>query len=110
MIHRLKDTALSKSIHLTANSKWKRFGKILDLRLDTRSRSIEMELLPKGEKEPILLKVFHYEITDENGKHWLRAERIQCSREWIDLLGNEYLSEHPIEIPAHLAQLLKKVL
>ena len=109
MIRKIKDKTLSQGVALALNAKIKRYGKMLKLELDSKEKSIRMEILLKGESEPLHVHVRHYEILEEEGRHYLLAEEIHTSREWINTVAREYLSGQRFEIPEQYAKMLKLV-
>ena len=110
MIRHLKDKTLAQGLALALNKRIEKYGRILDLRLDSRNKRLELELLLNGEAEPLQVRIENYEIREEAGCWYLRAKELKASREWIDTLAREYLSERPLEIPEHYARMLKMVI
>ena len=109
MIRKLKDKTLSHCVYLAANAKIKRFGKMLNFNLDSQTRTIELEILLKGEKEPLFVKVHRYEILEEASRYYLMAEEIVTSREWINTVAESFLKNQRFEIPEQYAKMLKMV-
>ena len=62
MFRGLKDKALSKSLEVAINLKIKEYGEMLKLNLDSQNKTIEFEVMLKGEKEPLKVFVNNYEI------------------------------------------------
>ncbi len=94
-------------IKLVVNKKFKRFGKMLILNINSKEKTIFIEVLPKGEREPIKVNIGHYEILtgQVNG---IRLEEINTSREWITELV-QTLVPAPI-IESDYTKLLKIIL
>ena len=107
MFKGLKDKALSTAIKTAINLKIKEFGEMLRLNLDSQNKKIELELMLLGEKEPLYVEVGSYEISEEDGKHYLIAKDIKTSREWINIVAKNYLENQKFEIPANVAEILK---
>jgi hypothetical protein len=105
----LKDRALSKGVELAINARLKRFGKMLRFQLDSQKKTIELEVLLKGERDPLRVTVEHYEILREGEKYYLLAERIVTSREWINTVAENYLAGQRFEIPERYAKMLMLV-
>ena len=106
MLREIKDKALSRCIAFAFNSRLKKFGKIIHLELESQKRSIEMEILLKGEREPLRAEITRYDILKEEGKYFLTIRKIVTSREWINLLAEEYLEGERIELPEHYGKML----
>ena len=109
MIRKIKDKTLSQGIALAVDAKIKRYGKMLKLELDSKDKSIRMEILLKGEIEPLHVQIRRYEILEEEGRHYLLAEEIHTSREWINVIAQEYLASRRFEIPQQYAKMLKLI-
>ena len=109
MFRKMKDATLSKAANIAINHKVKEYGKMLKLNLDSESKTIELELMLDGEKEPLHVKVNHYKLKEEQGRHYLVAEDIVTSRAWINTVASQYLHGQKFEIPEEYAKLLKVV-
>ena len=77
--------------------------------INWNKRNDELELLLDGEKEPLHVKVNHYRLNEENGRHYLVGENIVTSRAWINTVASQYLHGQKFEIPQEYAKLLKIV-
>jgi hypothetical protein len=91
------------------NYKVKEYGEMIKLNLDSNAKTIELELMLEGEKEPLHVKVNRYELREENGRYYLIAEDIVTSRAWINTVAAQYLHGQKFEIPEEYAKLLKVV-
>ncbi len=107
MLRKLKDKALAKSLQVAINFKIKEYGEMLKLNLDSQNKKIDFEVMLKGEKEPLKVFVNEYEITEENGKYFLFAKDITTSREWINIVAENYLKGEKIELPEKIAKTLE---
>ncbi len=110
MFKKMKDAALSKALKAAINHKVKAYGKMLKLNLDSNHKTIELELMLKGEKEPLHVKVNHYTLNEEHGSYNLFAKDIVTSRAWINTAAAQYLSGQKFKIPEEYAKLLKVVI
>jgi len=110
MLNRIKDKAFGEAIKQSINFKIKDFGKISKLKIDTQNKTIELELVLKGEREPLYVKVGKYEISQEDEKHYLVAEDIDTSREWINVVASNYLENQKFEIPEKAIKILKTLM
>ena len=109
MIRKLKDRTLSRGLLLLFNTRMKSLGEILELRLDSGGKRIELEILLRGEREPIRVRVEGYTIRQEGDHYLLGAEEIVTSREWINHLAERYLQERKVEIPERYAKMLMRI-
>jgi hypothetical protein len=89
------------------NSKLGRYGEMLKLEIDSKQKTISLEILPKGETTPIQVRIGNYEIIegDEGG---LKLGDIQTSREWMTELIKTQAPEPTV--PLGHAKLLQMVM
>lgn len=109
MFKKMKDAALSKGAQVAINSYIKEYGEMLKLDLDSKNKSIEMEVLLEGEVEPLHVKIARYELTQEGDRHFLKIKGVTTSRAWINTLASSYLEDKRFEIPAEYAKMIKMV-
>ena len=109
MMRRLKDKTLAQGLTLALNARMKRYGEVLRLQIDSKAKSIDIEILLKGEKEPIHIAVNRYEVIEEEGHWYLQAREIVSSREWINAVAESFLAGQRLEIPERYAKMLKIV-
>jgi len=109
MLKKMKDAALSKGAKVALNTYLKEYGKMLKLNLDSKNKSITLEVLLEGEKEPLSVNVERYELTEEQGKHLLKIYGIHTSRAWINTFAGSYLEGKSFEIPEEHAKMLRVI-
>ena len=95
----LKDKAFQVSGKAYLNQKISSFGTVTHLSIDTKSKSLQIEVQLKGEVAPIRLNVGRYALTRENQRALVSVEQVSASREWITLALTQYLVGRPFEIP-----------
>ncbi len=105
----MKDAALAKGAKAAINTQIKAYGEMLKLDLDSKNKSITLDVMLEGEKEALRIQVSRYELCEENGKHLLRVYGVETSRAWINTVAASYLEGRAFEIPAEYARLLKVV-
>jgi len=104
-----KDKGLSVAVQTAINYKIKEFGEMIKFNLDSKTKTIELEIMLDGEKEPLNVKVNSYKLTQEDDKYYLVANDIVTSRAWINTVASQYLSGQKFQIPSEYAQMLKLV-
>ncbi len=109
MLKKMKDAALSKGAKIAINSQIKEYGKMLKLNLNSQEKSIEMEVMLDGEHEPLWVHVRNYELTEENGRHFLKVHGVTTSRAWINTFASSHLEGKALEIPEEYAKMLKVI-
>ncbi len=100
MFGKIKDMTTSKTGKMAVNiyMENKGYGKMLKLNLNSKSKSIELEVMLNGEKEPLSVKVERYEVIEESGNHFLKVYGVQTSRAWLNILATSFLEGKSFEI------------
>lgn len=84
------------------------YGDMLNFQIDSAAKTVTLEILLKGEKEPVRLTLSGYEIrTDAAGKTAATISGATASREWIETLLREFAVGHEIDVPPKIASVLR---
>ena len=111
----MKDMAVSKGVVPWLNKQMADYGKIVSFKLDSFAKRVELEALLNGEKEPVKVWVEKYAVVQKGVDVFVRFERIETSREWLNTLLRgivlpKYAPANMVQIPAEYAWLIDKVL
>ena len=106
----MRDKALSQGAKIAINTQIEDYGKVQSLYLDSKKKSIELEMQLNGEIETLKVYVDHYELTETDGRHQLRLNRVTTSRAWINTLISSYIESRMFNIPNEYAKMLKTVI
>lgn len=87
----LKDRLIAKAAKMWFNQKYKHYGKMTNIQIDSIARSIHVELDLKGESSPIQINVKSYELLGKSSETQIALGEIETSREWVNLLIHDYL-------------------
>jgi len=101
-----KDRAVSKTLTALCDRFLSKYGKLIDIRLDSNDRRITVEVLLKGEPEPVSIRLEDYEIVSEGQRHFITCRGVHVSREWMRALANDLIRDRRFEIPSKYARLL----
>ena len=110
MFQKMKDTALSKGAQMAINTQIEAYGKVRSLYLDSKNKTIELEVLLEGEHEVLKVHVGHYELTEIDSHHQLKVNRVTISRAWINKLLSTYLERRTFDVPGEYTKMLKVVI
>lgn len=80
---------------------------MINFRLDSDSKVIQVEMMLKGEEEPIKFQVGKYDIIEEDGKLYVEVSELVTNREWMNLAINNYLPNKKIEVPLQYKKMLE---
>ena len=86
------------------------YGQITSLEIDSGDKTLHVEVLLRGEKEPIRVEILRYEISTQGERPCFIAREIKTSREWITTLAEQQLIGRPIPLPPQLSGLIAKLL
>ena len=64
---------------------------MLDLKINSQDKSIEVELLLKGEQNPMKVIIQKYELVDGPETDFIIVHKATASREWMGVLLENFL-------------------
>lgn len=96
----IKDKAVQFALRTWFQLKCNKFGNMTSLQINSKIKTIQLDLELKGETSPIKISISRYELTEEGGKTYLCVGEIETSREWINVLLANYLKERRFEVPS----------
>jgi len=109
MLGALKDSLASRAAKSMLAGRMERYGQLTDLRIRSKEKMLFVEVLLAGEAQEIRIEVSRYRITaGEGGKVALVIESISASREWLQLLLEDFVVGQPIPIPSVATMALGK--
>ena len=107
---RTKDAASSTAAEHLLKTRLKNYIQMLDLKIDSETKTVTAHVLPKGEKEAIQITVAAYEIIEENGVNYFVARKAHASREWMNVMVQQFVVGRRFELPEKYVKLLKLAL
>lgn len=102
MFSGLKDSLTSTAAKSLLASRLHRYGKLTDLRIRSREKTIFAELVLEGEEIPVTLQIERYRIIGADGGHALVVESVTASRAWLRNLLQDLLIDKPLPVPSIL--------
>ncbi len=73
---------------------------MINFRLDSEKKVIQVEMMLKGEADTIKFQVGKYEIIEEEEKVFIKVSEIVTNREWMNVAISNFLPEGKVEVPA----------
>ena len=101
-----KDALASQAARVWANSLITRYGKVQELRIDSRGKTLAVTCLLDGETSPITIRVENYIVESERDRQFIRATGFSCSRPWLQNLLTDHGPKQRLELPAWAAAAL----
>lgn len=96
------------------NSKIRDYGSVSSLKIDTNRQMVRINVLLKGEDTDLALTIENYKILNEQDGTYFYIEKIISSREWVNILINNYLEtilpENRIKLPNRIVKSIVKML
>ena len=110
MLGALKDNLASLAAKSMLAGRMERYGQLTDLRIRSKEKMLFVEVLLAGEAQEIRVEVGRYRIVPagESGQIALVIESITASREWLQLLLEDFVVGQPIPIPSIASMALGK--
>ncbi len=83
---------------------------MLNLSVDSKLKTIHVEVLLKGEKDPTTIMIHEYKILTEGEETFIIVKKAASSKEWLDLLIKDFVQDKKYPVPPKFASTLKIVL
>lgn len=95
----IKDSLASGAAKALLAGRIERYGRLLDLRIRSREKTIAAVLMLAGESDEVRIEVGRYRVTESGGSCALVIEQLTASREWLQLLLEDLVLGKPIPLP-----------
>ena len=106
MFKAAKDAFTSKAAQTYINQRIARYGQVQTLRIDSRTKSMELSCQLVGEPAPIVVRVERYAVRELGDKKMLRIGSCACSRPWLQNLLNDFALNREFPVPSWAAAAL----
>ncbi len=100
MLGSIKDSLASSAAKALLAGRIQRYGTLTELRIRSGEKTLAVEMLLTGEKEPIRIEVGRYRITGVSGAFKITLENVTATREWIQLLLEDFVVGKTFPIPS----------
>ncbi|MEK7949293.1 hypothetical protein [Luteolibacter soli] len=109
MLGALKDNLASRAAKSMLAGRIERYGQLTELRIRSKEKMLLVQVMLTGEADEIIIVVDRYRIMPaEGGKIAIVIEAITASREWLQLVLEDFVVGQAIPIPAVAAMALGK--
>jgi hypothetical protein len=96
----IKDSLTSSAAKSMLASRLDRYGKVSELQIRSREKTIALELLLEGEEIPVGILVERYRTIGKSGEHALVVEQVSATRPWLQNLLEDLLVDKPLPVPS----------
>lgn len=107
MLGRMKNGALGLALKAFVNDRFKDYGDVEDVKVDTDANRITARAMMRGERQTVTASVERYELQEEGDDVYIVLRSFSSSREWLTLLLTKLFSGKRYKIPATVAKLLR---
>jgi len=107
---KVKDAGSSFAFERLLQNKIERYGRMLNLSIDSKLKTIHIEMVLKGEKDPTTIIVHEYALQTEGTQTFITVKKAAASKEWLDLLIKDFVQDRKFPVPEKYANTLKIVL
>ena len=101
-----KDALASRAAQVWANHLIARYGKVQDLRIDSRRKTVEVCCLLEGESTSITIRIENYVVETEQDRKFIRAIEFSCTRPWLQNFLTDFGHRQRVELPPWAAAAL----
>ena len=109
MLGALKDSLASRAAKSMLAGRIERYGQLTELRIRSKEKMLLVQVMLSGEPDEIIIVVDRYRVVPaEGGKIAIVIEAITASREWLQLLLEDFVVGQTIPIPSVAAMALGK--
>jgi hypothetical protein len=102
----IPDAATAWGARHFINHHYKSLGHMTSLQIDSANHRAVLELELKGETQPIQVTISRYELSSTDGKTFIEIKEFRTSREWMNVVGGQFLNGRKFEVPELLKALL----
>ncbi|MCI0538311.1 MAG: hypothetical protein L0Z50_24150 [Verrucomicrobiales bacterium] len=106
-LRRQKDSASSFLVERALQRALWDYGRMLDLKLDSRQKSVQCDLLLKGETQPVTIVVQQYDLVTDASGTFIVIRQATASREWLTAVLENFVCGKKFPVPEKYANLLR---
>lgn len=101
-----KDAFSSQAARRYVNGLIKRYGEVVELKIDSRAKSVDLVCMLVGENEPVTVRIDRYRVESEDGKYFVELGACSSSRQWLQYLLEDHACGRRLSLPAWAAAAL----
>jgi len=109
-INTLGSKALGVAVKEVVGSKLEPYGKINHLEMNLKERRLSMELVLKGEQEPLVVKAEGFGLEKKDETLFAYVDVVVTSREWINQLCQRHIQGKRFPVPQQYGALLSPLI
>ena len=106
MFNAAKDALSSQAVRSYVNGLIKRYGEVHELKINSKSKSVDLVCILKGDHEPVRVRIDHYRIESEGSNRFIKLQSCSCSRLWLQHLLEDHACGRRMKLPSWAAAAL----
>jgi hypothetical protein len=95
----IKDSLTSSAAKSLLASRLDRYGRLTELKIRSREKTISAELVLEGEESAVGITVESYRVGGKSGEYSLIINSVTATRPWLQNLLQDLLVNRPLTIP-----------
>ena len=99
-IYTSKDATNSALFKTIINTAIKSYGSVIAFKIDSKDKSFLMELMLKGETQPVRIEITRYEFKRHDEKSFVIIYDLKANREWMQTVMEFALLNKEFELPS----------
>jgi len=105
-----KDTTNAALFKAAINPFIKQYGQIISIKIDSTNKSMSLEVMLKGELQPLKIDLYEYKFVEDGSGFYLEVKKIGANRYWIDSLVEMYLTGKRFALPREFSKPIKALM
>ncbi len=102
----MKDGALGLTFRAYLNDKFKEYGEVTDVVVDTQGNRLMIEAMLRGETDRVTATIERYDIEKTGDGIFIVLRQFSSSRAWLTLLLTQLFSGKRYKLPSAVRKLL----
>jgi|GEM_PF-1116049 len=102
----MKDGALGLTFRAYLNDKFKEYGEVTDVVIDTHGNRLMIEAMLRGEKDGVRATIERYDIEKSGDSTFIVLRQFSTSRAWLTLLLTQLFAGKRYKLPSTFSKLL----
>lgn len=94
-----KDNTNSAVFKAAMNTFIRKYGQVLELKIDSKDKAFIFEIMLKGEASPIRIEIRKYEFINRDGTNYVKLHEVFANRYWMDTVMELALLEQEFPLP-----------
>jgi len=105
-----KDTTNAALFKAAINPFIKQYGQIISIKIDSTNKAMSLEVMLKGELQPLKIELYEYGFIEEGNHFYLEVKKVGANRYWVDVLVDKYLTKKRFSLPREFSKPIRALM